>query len=62
MEEWICPECLEKYEIGESHEHKCKMGICPMCREYRNLVKAEPLKETGIMPDLEQEGIECKTC
>ena len=44
---WICPECLEKYEVAESHDHESKLGICPMCLEYRNLIKAEPLKETG---------------
>ena len=52
MEEWICPECMEKYEIGQEG-HDEQLGICPMCHEYRNLVKAEPLKETGIEPDLE---------
>ena len=57
MEEyWICFECLEKYEVAESHDHESKLGICPMCLEYRNLVKTEPLKESGI----KQEGIECQ--
>ena len=47
MDYWICFECLEKYEVAESHDHESKLGICPMCLEYRNLIKAEPLKETG---------------
>ena len=51
---WICPECLEKYNLDEAPGGECKMGICPMCHEYRNLVKAEPLKET--MPT--KEGLE----
>ena len=59
-EQWFCPECMDKYEIEENHEHECKLGLCPMCLEYRNLVKAEPLKESGEAPELEkQEGIEC---
>ena len=60
---WICPECLEKYDIKEKRVLKIgtgafvseqKMGICPMCHEYRNLVKVEPLPEH--MPT--KEGLE----
>ena len=57
MENWICPECLETYKIDEAPGGECKRGICPMCYEYRNLVKAEPLKETGIEPDLDNEEV-----
>ena len=57
MENWICPECLEKYEIEEQSGGGHKMGICPMCKEYRHLVKAEPLKESGTEPDLDNEEV-----
>ena len=43
---WICPECLEKYEIEEEPGGGSQLGKCPMCKEYRNLLKTEPLKET----------------
>ena len=67
MEYWICPECLDKYNLTEKRAHSIgagpfvpdqKMGICPMCKEYRILIKAEPLKESGIQ---KQEGLECTT-
>ena len=66
---WICPECLEKYDIKEKRVLKIgtgafvseqKMGICPMCHEYRNLIKAEPLKESGTKPELDNEEVECQ--
>jgi rubrerythrin len=71
MEEyWVCPECLDKYDIKEKRVYEIgggpfiedsKMGICPMCSEYRILLKAEPLKESGSEPteSEKQEGIEC---
>ena len=61
-ERWICPECLEKYRIEpENHlDQDCKLGICPMCHEYRNLIKAEPLKESGTKPELDNEEVECQ--
>lgn len=66
MENWICPECCDKYDIKEERVYKIgagpfvpdsQTGICPMCSEYRILVKTEPLEESGTEPELEkQEG------
>lgn len=58
-DQWICPECMDKYEIEENRETDSEMGVCPLCLEYRQLVKTKSLKESGKQPEEKQEGIEC---
>ena len=54
---WICRDCAGVYHvpldtsnfsrIGSGRIHLVsKMGICPMCGNDRQLLKAEPLKES----------------
>lgn len=62
---WICRDCAGVYHvpldtsnhstIGTGRVHLIsKMGPCPMCSEFRQLVKAELIETTG-----KQEGIKC---
>lgn len=69
IEFWICQDCAGVYHIPLDTNHRAKdrmgrmyliskTGICPMCSEFRQLVKAEPLEKTEIEPE-KQEGTEC---
>ena len=45
LEEWICPECVEKRDIPLNWNESSKLGICPACGEYRRLCKKEAINE-----------------